>query len=150
MKRSKASPTNGDDGWPFELRLFEGLSSSIQGSLSVLRRAEANCASAGSSGPTRKSQSPPRADRTGVVDAVADGVTGRLVDPFDVAELAGALQQYLEDDELRAQHGQAGRQRVARLFSRALVWKTLLTFYASLAPLCRPLAKRATECTDAA
>jgi hypothetical protein len=70
---------------------------------------------------------------SGVVDAVADGVTGRLVDALDVEGLTSALQAYLEDDTLRTQHGQSGRRHVAALFSRDLVWRTLLGFYSSLA-----------------
>lgn len=86
---------------------------------------------------------------SGVVDAVADGVTGQLVDPFDVEGLATALQAYLEDDRLRTQHGQAARRHVGALFSRALVWQTLLIFYSSLVSQRGTLPGRATECTDA-
>jgi glycosyltransferase involved in cell wall biosynthesis len=82
---------------------------------------------------------------SGVVDAVADGVTGRLVDAFDVEGLTTALQAYLEDDRLRTQHGQAGRRHVGALFSRALVWQTLLIFYSSLVSQRGTLPGRATR-----
>jgi lipopolysaccharide/colanic/teichoic acid biosynthesis glycosyltransferase len=69
----------------------------------------------------------------GVVDAVEDGVTGRLVDPLNVKELAETLGDYLRDGALRRQHGQAGRLRVTELFPRDKVWAGLTAFYASLA-----------------
>jgi lipopolysaccharide/colanic/teichoic acid biosynthesis glycosyltransferase len=69
----------------------------------------------------------------GVVDAVEDTVTGRLVDPLNVNQLAEALGEYLRDDALRTAHGQAGRSRVTERFRRERVWAALTEFYASLA-----------------
>ena len=69
----------------------------------------------------------------GVVDAVEDGVTGWLVNPLNVRELAEALGQYLRDGALRKRHGQAGRRRVTELFERERVWAALTKFYASMA-----------------
>jgi len=50
----------------------------------------------------------------GVPDAVVDGVTGLLVSPESVEEVADALARLLRDRELAAKLGQAGRQRVER------------------------------------
>jgi len=58
---------------------------------------------------------------TGVVDAIADGLTGKIV-PHDAAALATALLDYLEDPELARAHGEAGRQRILREFSPQTVW----------------------------
>lgn len=48
----------------------------------------------------------------GLAEVVADGLTGQLVTPGDVSELAAALLSYVTDGQLRAQHGAAGRERV--------------------------------------
>jgi lipopolysaccharide/colanic/teichoic acid biosynthesis glycosyltransferase len=45
----------------------------------------------------------------GCVDAVVDGITGTLIPARDADALENALQRYLADDKLRAQHGRAGR-----------------------------------------
>jgi FlaA1/EpsC-like NDP-sugar epimerase/glycosyltransferase involved in cell wall biosynthesis len=69
----------------------------------------------------------------GMVDAVDDGVTGRLIEPLSVEALADALQDYLIDPAKRAAHGRAGRRRVVALFPQELVWAAIADFYASLA-----------------
>jgi glycosyltransferase involved in cell wall biosynthesis len=46
----------------------------------------------------------------GCIDAVADGETGTLVPVRDADALATALERYIEDPELRARHGRAGRR----------------------------------------
>lgn len=53
----------------------------------------------------------------GVDEVVVDGVTGRLVEPSNPAALAQALRGYVEDESLRRQHGEAGRERVEQHFS---------------------------------
>jgi len=50
-------------------------------------------------------------------EVVEEGVTGLLVPPRDPAALAKAICQLLENPELASRFGQAGRQRVAKLFS---------------------------------
>jgi lipopolysaccharide/colanic/teichoic acid biosynthesis glycosyltransferase/glycosyltransferase involved in cell wall biosynthesis len=62
---------------------------------------------------------------TGVVDAVVDGVTGLLVPVGDAAALAGALKKVIEDREMAAALGSAGRERVVREFRRERVWEAL-------------------------
>ena len=53
----------------------------------------------------------------GIPDAIADGETGLLVDTDDIAGLAGAVTALLGDDELRAQMGQAARERALAEFT---------------------------------
>ncbi|MCC7075936.1 MAG: glycosyltransferase family 4 protein [Acidimicrobiia bacterium] len=53
----------------------------------------------------------------GSVDAVADGVTGTLVDGTDTAVVAGALRDYLLDPDLAGSVGAAGRERAETIFS---------------------------------
>jgi len=50
-------------------------------------------------------------------EAVEDGVTGLLVPPRDAAGLADAIARVLEDRELAARLGRAGRARVVERFS---------------------------------
>lgn len=70
---------------------------------------------------------------TGTVDAVEDGVTGTLVPSGDWQALAEACLRYLDDPELAARHGRAGRERAARLFRRELVWQAWESEYRRLA-----------------
>lgn len=59
---------------------------------------------------------------TGVVDAIADGVTGTIVPQRDVGALATALERYLAEPDLRRAHGVAGRERAERDLAREVVW----------------------------
>ncbi|MFI7496261.1 glycosyltransferase [Kocuria sp. M4R2S49] len=52
----------------------------------------------------------------GLLDSIEDGVTGLHVPPRDVSGTAAALGALLEDPELAARMGRAGRERVERLF----------------------------------
>lgn len=70
---------------------------------------------------------------TGCVDAVVDGVTGTLVPPRDVAALSAAIGAYLDDPDLRARHGHAGRARVAGAFGQEALWARLHREYIDLA-----------------
>jgi glycosyltransferase involved in cell wall biosynthesis len=70
---------------------------------------------------------------TGCVDAVADGVTGTLVPPRDVAALTAAIGAYLADPALRARHGRAGRARMASAFGQEALWARLHREYVDLA-----------------
>jgi glycosyltransferase involved in cell wall biosynthesis len=72
----------------------------------------------------------------GMVDTVEDGITGRLLEPLSVDALTDALYAYLIDPEIRRRHGLAGKDRVVALFSRAIVWTALTSFYSSLAAEC--------------
>lgn len=66
---------------------------------------------------------------TGCVDAVSDGVTGKLVPPRDVQGLVEAIRLYIEDPRLRTKHGQAGRERVLAHFKPEPVWEALYEEY---------------------
>jgi glycosyltransferase involved in cell wall biosynthesis len=68
----------------------------------------------------------------GCVDAVQDGVTGTLVPPGDAQALSDAVERYLRDGALRAQHGHAGRERALRKFSPEAIWEALYEEYSRL------------------
>lgn len=68
----------------------------------------------------------------GAVDAVVDGVTGRLTPLGDVRALAAAIVGYLDDASLRLRHGRAGRARVQEEFRRERVWEALADYYDEL------------------
>jgi glycosyltransferase involved in cell wall biosynthesis len=70
---------------------------------------------------------------TGTVDAVVDGVTGRIVPPGDRAALAEALMAYLDDRELAAEQGRAARERAQTRFRREIVWREWELFFRGLA-----------------
>jgi glycosyltransferase involved in cell wall biosynthesis len=65
-------------------------------------------------------------------EAVKDGVTGLLVPPGDPAALAGAICTLLEDGELAARLGRAGRDRVEERFSEKRMVQDTEQFYLSL------------------
>lgn len=65
----------------------------------------------------------------GIPEVVADGVTGRLVDPRDPGGMAGAVCALLEDRELLRRMGQAGHQRVLEEFSPARRTRLITDMY---------------------
>ena len=65
----------------------------------------------------------------GCVDVVEDGITGILVPPYDSLSLAGAIRRYLENPELRRQHGSAAREKVVREFSQQTIWHAVYQEY---------------------
>ena len=54
------------------------------------------------------------ANATGTSSLIEDGVTGRLIEPRDIAGYADALQHYIESPAARAAAGAAGRTAAAR------------------------------------
>ena len=50
--------------------------------------------------------------RGGAPDIVREGIEGLVVDPEDTAALAAALERILDDPQLAARFGAAGRERV--------------------------------------
>ncbi len=68
----------------------------------------------------------------GCVDVITDGVTGTLIAPRDVDALAGAIARYLDDPALRARHGAAARERIARDFRMTDVWSRVADAYQAL------------------
>jgi glycosyltransferase involved in cell wall biosynthesis len=69
---------------------------------------------------------------TGCTDAVEDGVTGSIVPLGDVHALAEAILRYLNDSELRRQHGAAARERVSLHFRPETIWQGLYEEYERL------------------
>jgi glycosyltransferase involved in cell wall biosynthesis len=71
----------------------------------------------------------------GITDWCVDGVTGRLVDPFDCQGLAGAIEDLLDRPERARQMGMAGYQRARELYGPE-------QYYARLAGLYEKVARR--------
>ena len=69
---------------------------------------------------------------TGCVDAVIDGVTGMLVPPHAPDRLATAIARYLADPDLRARHGNAGRERALHDFDPAAIRAATVALYDDL------------------
>jgi glycosyltransferase involved in cell wall biosynthesis len=67
----------------------------------------------------------------GCVDAIVDGVTGTLVEPYLAEPLAEAVATYLRSSDLRREHGADGRARVQRDFVPEDIWKGVLGLYRS-------------------
>jgi glycosyltransferase involved in cell wall biosynthesis len=65
----------------------------------------------------------------GCVDAVADGITGLLVEARDAGALAGAAARLLGSRELRRRMGKAARAFVAARFSERRVFELLVREY---------------------
>jgi glycosyltransferase involved in cell wall biosynthesis len=68
----------------------------------------------------------------GCIDAVVDGVTGTLVAPRDPEALRDALGRYLSGEQLRAEHGRAGSDRVIREFRQEVIWEAIADEYHAL------------------
>lgn len=66
----------------------------------------------------------------GCIDAITDGVTGRLVPPGNAEALARAAMEYLRNPALARAHGAAGRERVLGYFRPEPIWERLLAEYA--------------------
>jgi type III pantothenate kinase len=65
----------------------------------------------------------------GLVDAVDDGVTGLLVDQWNVAALRAAVERLLQDGPLRERLGDGAYMRANRLFSFALAAEATIQVY---------------------
>ena len=65
----------------------------------------------------------------GTPELVADGETGLLVPPRDVAALTAALKRVLDDEGLRRRLGEAGKRRVAERFSSEAMTRDVLAVY---------------------
>jgi len=68
----------------------------------------------------------------GITFTIQDGLTGLLVPPADPAGLALALYQLLAHPELRAEMGNAARQRVEQEFTWAMVARRTAALYQSV------------------
>jgi glycosyltransferase involved in cell wall biosynthesis len=69
---------------------------------------------------------------TGCRDAIKDGVTGTLTRPRDPSALAEAIGRYLDDKELRLDHGKKGREWVVRDFQQEIIWDARYREYVRL------------------
>ncbi|MEQ1907421.1 MAG: glycosyltransferase family 4 protein [Vicinamibacterales bacterium] len=65
----------------------------------------------------------------GLPDMVEHGVTGLLVEPRDVDGLADAIKQLLRDRDARIRMGQAGKEKLVRECSPAVVARQTLAVY---------------------
>jgi glycosyltransferase involved in cell wall biosynthesis len=74
----------------------------------------------------------------GLPEAVADGRTGLLVPPGDVAALGAAMARLLADPELRRRMGQAGRARILAEFSVEAMVTGNLAVYENVLEARRP------------
>lgn len=70
----------------------------------------------------------------GITDAVIDGVTGLLVDPLDVSEIAKALLRLLNDPEFAKNLGKNGRKRVEKELTWQITVKRIVESLHSLRP----------------
>ncbi len=61
-------------------------------------------------------------DVPGCIDAVEDGITGTLVPVKSPIMLANAINNYINDPDMRKSHGIAGRERVIRDFNQESIW----------------------------
>ncbi|MDQ6693744.1 MAG: glycosyltransferase family 4 protein [Chloroflexota bacterium] len=68
----------------------------------------------------------------GTSEAIADGVTGRLVEPKDPRALANAIVEVLHSRDKGALWGEAGRQRAERLFTASRMAKETAAIYHKL------------------
>ena len=68
----------------------------------------------------------------GCVDAVVNDVTGRIISPRSAVELESALRNYLQDDSLRKEHGNAGRRRIESGFRPQDLWSEFHDYYLHL------------------
>jgi glycosyltransferase involved in cell wall biosynthesis len=69
---------------------------------------------------------------TGSIDAIEDGVTGRLVPIHDSAALAEAVAGYIRQPESLREHGQAARERALKSFRPHQIWEALHRLYLQL------------------
>jgi L-malate glycosyltransferase len=90
--------------------LFEGLGTSLLDAMAVAKPIVAS-------------------DTGGIPEVVVEGETGLLVPPRDVPALASAISRLLKDAPLRQRMGQAGLDRVRRLFSADRMVERTLDVY---------------------
>lgn len=74
-------------------------------------------------------------DVGGNPDLVVDGQTGRIVPKQDPDSLAGAIEFYIDNPELRACHGRNGLERINNEFSLVGMVEKYLKVYCKLEPL---------------
>lgn len=78
---------------------------------------------------------------TGLVDSVAEGLTGLIVPPKNADALAQTLRKLVESETLRKALGQTGRQRVVQHFDARLINEAVASEYYRLAARLSALKK---------
>lgn len=71
-------------------------------------------------------------NKGGCQDAVIDGVTGVLVDPFDSEQLTDAIMTYIKNPEMAVEHGRSGNEYANKYFKNVHIWSEQLAFYENL------------------
>lgn len=71
-------------------------------------------------------------NKGGCQDAVIDGVTGALVDPFDSEQLTDAIIAYIKNPELAIEHGKSGNEYANKYFKNIHIWSEQLVLYENL------------------
>jgi rhamnosyl/mannosyltransferase len=66
---------------------------------------------------------------TGVPWVSVDGETGLTVEPRDASALADAMNDLIDDDDLRQNYGEQARERVEQLFTRERMLEQIQTIY---------------------
>jgi glycosyltransferase involved in cell wall biosynthesis len=66
----------------------------------------------------------------GVREVVSDGVSGKLIPPGGITAIADALIELLQDSQLRARMGQAGRSLIHERFDMYSWARRLANIYA--------------------
>ena len=77
-------------------------------------------------------------DAPGCGETVGDGDGGFVVPVGDADALAAAMRRFLDDPDLAARMGAAGRARVEAQFRRDLIWREILALLREMAPAARP------------
>ena len=71
----------------------------------------------------------------GMNEMLSDGA-GEIIDPLNVNQMADAVVNLLDDENLRLQYGNAGRARVLADYNNDLVGKAMEEHYAGIVDLC--------------
>lgn len=71
-------------------------------------------------------------NKGGCQDAVIDGITGVLVNPFDSEQLTDAIITYIKNPEMAVEHGRSGNDYANRYFKNVHIWSEQLAFYENL------------------
>ena len=84
----------------------------------------------------------------GIVDAVGDNETGRLVPPSDPRALADALEPYVRDAAIGRWHGAAGRDKVVRDYSMGAMVAAYESMYDALCERKLGYVRSVTSCVE--
>ena len=84
----------------------------------------------------------------GIPEVVDDGVTGFVVPASDPAAMAAALERYVRDPALARVHGQAGRERVQRLYNMNAMVAGYQSLYDTLCERKNRVRKNIKSCVE--